>query len=275
MKKLKKIAVTGGTGFLGQATVRLAEERGHDVWAFDQSLGNDVLGYLNALEGADVIIHLAGVLGTSELFDTPEYAIDVNVKGALRILDWCRFNGAGYVGITMLPVFPSVYTATKICAQNLAEAWNKAYGIPVSCVRAFNAFGPHQAYGVGHPQKIVPTFSKLAWENKPLPVWGDGSQTMDLIHVDDVARILLDATEFGDGELFEAGTGTQVTVQELAEFVIDYTGSTGGIEYLPMRIGEEPTDIVSTAKGLDLLGYKPSLDWSKMKETIDWYKTNG
>lgn len=272
---VKKIAVTGGTGFLGQGVFRMAEERGYDVWAFDQSLGNDILGYLNSLEGADVVIHLAGMLGTSELFDTPEYAIDVNIKGTFRVLDWCRFNGAGYVGISMLPVFPSVYTATKICAQNLATAWHKAYGVPVSHVRAFNAFGPGQAWGPRHPQKIVPTFSKLAWANKPLPVWGDGSQTMDLIHVDDVARILLDATDYGQNELFEAGTGVSVTVQDFAEFVIDHTGSTGGIEYLPMRLGEEPTEVVSSGLGSEILGYTPSLDWSKVKETIDWYKSNG
>lgn len=269
-----KIAVTGATGFIGRAVVKEAESRDFEVIQFDQTLGNDVLGYLSPLEGAETVIHCAGVLGTSELFETPEFAIDVNVKGALRVLDWCRTHDAGYVGITMLPVFPSVYTASKVCAQNLASAWHKAYGVPVSHVRAFNAFGPHQAHGVGHPQKIVPTFSVNAWTHQPIPVWGDGNQTVDLIHVNDVARMMVDAMQFGEDELLEAGTGVQVTVNDVANFILEHTGSEAGIEYLPMRKGEEPTDIVSTRIGWDLLDWEPTMNWDSLKETVDWYKTN-
>lgn len=269
---VKKIVVTGGMGFLGRATIAEAQKRDYQAWPFDAQQGDDVLGYLSAFGEADTVIHLAGILGTSELFETPEVAVDVNVKGALRVLEWCRENEASYVGITMLPVFPSVYTASKVCAQNLATAWHKAYDVPVSHVRAFNAFGPYQAYGVGHPQKIVPTFAKYAWEGRPLPVWGDGEQTMDLIYVDDVARMLVDATEFGDDELFEAGTGVQITVNQLAEFVLDHTGSKAGVEYLPMRMGEEPTHIVSTRLGWENLDWQPVMKWDRLAETLDWYK---
>jgi len=271
---VKRIVVTGGNGFLGRAVVKEAEERGHKVWSFDRKNKQDVLGSLRDFDGADTVIHLAGVLGTSELFDIPETAIDVNVKGSLRVLQWCRDNGAAYVGITMLPVFPSVYTASKVCAQNLATAWHRAYGVPVSHVRAFNAFGPHQPFGPGHPQKIIPAFSVNAWANQPIPVWGDGSQTVDLVHVNDVARMLVEATDLGQDELLEAGTAVKLTVKEVAEFVIEHTGSTGGIEYLPMRKGEEPTDIVCTRKGWDFLDWEPVLNWSEVKETIDWYKDN-
>lgn len=273
---VKKIAVTGGSGFLGNATIRIARELGYEAWAFDTSLGNDILGYLGSLREAECVIHLAGVLGTSELFDTPEVAVDVNIKGAIRVLEWCKKNDASFVGITMLPVFPSVYTATKVCAQNLALAWHKAYGLPVSHVRAFNAFGSRQAHGPGHPQKVIPTFAKAAWTNQPIPIWGDGTQTMDLIHVDDVARMLIRATEFTDGEMFDAGTGVAVTVNELAEWIIHHTGSTAGVEHLPMRKGEEPTQVVATGEGWEHLDeWTPALDWSKLKETVDWYKDNG
>lgn len=269
---VKNIAVTGGDGFLGKATVQSAKDAGHNAWAFDQTLGDDVLGDLSKLEGADTVVHLAGVLGTSELFDNAETAIDVNIRGTVRVLDWCLKHGASYVGISMLPVFPSVYTATKVCSQNLASAWHKAYGLPVSHVRAFNAFGPHQAYGPGHPQKIAPTFATAAWEGRPLPIWGDGDQTIDLIHVRDVGRMLLDATNFGEDQLFEAGTGQAVSVFEFAQFVLNHTGSDGGIEYLPMRIGEEPTQIVAQGLGWETLGWRPSLNWNDVADTIDWYK---
>jgi len=269
-----KIAITGGSGFLGQAAVRYAQEAGHEAWAFDRADGNDILGSLEGLRDADIVIHLAGMLGTSELFDEVEKAVQVNVIGTTRILDWCRDNSAGYVGIGMPPVFPSVYTATKVCATRLATAYHVAYGVPVSHVRAFNAYGPGQKYGPGHPQKIVPTFARYAWEGRPLPIWGDGEQTTDLVHTDDVARMLVDAAGHGDDVTFDAGTGVAVTVNELASFVLDATGSKGGVEHLPMRIGETPTLIVAQGEGWDRLDWKPTHDWSKVADTVEWYRDN-
>jgi UDP-glucose 4-epimerase len=269
-----KIAITGGSGFLGQAAVKYAEEAGHQAWSFDRADGNDILGSLDALEGADTVIHLAGMLGTSELFEEVEKAVKVNVTGTTRILDWCKINGAGYVGIGMPPVFPSVYTATKVCAQRLATAYHVAYGIPVSHVRAFNAYGPGQKYGPGHPQKILPTFARFAWEGRPLPIWGDGEQTMDLVHAEDVGRMLVDAAAHGDDVTFDAGTGVAVTVNELAEYVLMKTRSTAGVEHLPMRLGEKPTRIVADGEGWDRLDWKPSHNWYRVGDTVDWYRSN-
>jgi UDP-glucose 4-epimerase len=268
-----KIAITGGSGFLGQAAIRAAENAGHDVWSFDRAHGDDILGSLDNLRDADVVVHLAGMLGTSELFDAPEGAVHANVIGTLRVLQWCQDNGAAYVGISMPPVFPSVYTATKVCATRLATAWHHAYGLPVSHVRAFNAYGPGQKWGPGHPQKILPTFARAAWENRPLPIWGDGEQTMDLVHADDVGRMLTDAAQHGDDVTFDAGTGVAVTVNELAEHVLKVTGSTAGVEHLPMRTGETPTRIVAEGDGWDRLEWKPEHDWARVTEAIEWYRS--
>lgn len=268
-----KIAVTGGSGFIGQATIAAAEAAGHEAWSFDRAHGNDILGDLTALRGADVVIHLAGMLGTSELFDAPEAAVHANVIGTLRILRWCQDHGAGYVGVGMPPAFPSVYTATKVCATRLATAWHQAYGLPVSHVCAYNAYGPGQKWGAGHPQKILPTFARAAWEGRPLPVWGDGEQTMDLVHSDDVGRMLVDAASHGDDVTFDAGTGTAVTVNELAEFVLDQTGSRAGVEHLPMRTGEQPTRIVAEGAGWDRLSWKPQHDWSRVAAAVKWYRS--
>lgn len=267
-----RIAVTGGTGFFGRATINAAENAGHTVWAFDRTLGLDVLGSLDALEGADTVIHLAGVLGTSELFDMPETALDVNIKGTLRILQWCRDHDARYVGVSMPDPFPSVYTATKVAARRLATAWHHAYDLPVSTVRAFNGYGPYQHYGPGHPQKILPTFARAAWERRPLPIWGDGEQTMDLVHADDVGRMLVEACAFGGDETFDAGTGVPVTVNELAEFVLEVTGSKAGVEHLPMRAGEVPVQITATGEGWDRLDWKPEFGWDRIAETVRWYR---
>jgi UDP-glucose 4-epimerase len=270
-----RIAVTGGAGFLGQATVNEAAAQGHDVWRFDRSDGDDILGNLHSLQGADCVIHLAGILGTAELFDNPDVAIDMNIHGALRVLQWCRFNNARYVGITMPDSnWANVYQATKLAAGRLASAWHRNFGVPVSHVRAFNAFGPGQKHGPGHPQKFLPTFAWHAWRGKPIPVWGDGLQTVAAVHVDDVARILVQAVQYGHDETFDAGPRKGVTVKEFAQAVNLYCGQPmDNIEYLPMRPGEtEHTDIHAEGEGWDLLGWEPELDWAKVEEAVNWYK---
>jgi UDP-glucose 4-epimerase len=270
-----RIAITGGNGFIGRAAIAAATRTGHVAWSFDTLHGGDVLGDLSGLGDADTVIHLAGVLGTAELFDDPHRAVDVNVHGALRVLEWCRDHGARYVGITMPPVFPSVYTATKLAADRLASAFHQAYSLPVSHVRAFNAYGPGQAHGPGHPQKILPTFATEAWAGRPIPVWGSGSQLVDLVHADDVGRMLVDAARHGgDDAVFDAGTGHAVSVTELARYTLDITGSRHGWRHLPMRRGEVETAIRADGEGWDRLDWKPVLDWNRIADAIRSYRTH-
>jgi UDP-glucose 4-epimerase len=273
-----RIAVTGGLGFIGQATMRAGEAAGHEMVALDRSGGVDVrdMAAMRAeVMEVDHVIHLAGVLGTAELFDEPHQAVDVNVHGTLNVLEACRMAGAGYTAITLPPVFPSVYTATKVCADRLATAWHLAHGLRTSHVVAFNAYGPGQKYGPGHPQKIIPTFASLAWQGKPLPVWGDGEQTVDLVHADDLGRMLVEATNFGDDQVFDGGTGYALTVNQVADYVIEVTGSDAGIEYLPMRKGETPTEIVAEGRGWGLLGWRPEMNWEGLRATIEAYRPQG
>lgn len=271
-----RIAVTGGGGFLGTAVLAQAAVQGHQAWAFDRSTGDDVLGNLANLEGADTVIHMAGMLGTHELFDTPEEAVEANVVGTLRILEWCKKHDAGYVGITMPDSsWANVYQATKLCAMRLATAWHRNFGVPVSHVRAFNAYGPGQKYGPGHPQKIIPTFARQAWKQEPITIWGSGSQTVDLVHSDDVAKMLVDACVFTDDETLDAGTGVAVTVNKVAEMVNRFAGSTAGVLHLPMRRGEEPeTNIIARGEGWGALGWKPELNLDRLRETVEWYRDN-
>jgi UDP-glucose 4-epimerase len=268
-------AITGGAGFVGQAVQRALADRGlGPAYIYDRASGGDInhLTLAHDLGGASTLIHLAGILGTAELFHTPQAAIDINVSGTLRALQWCEAHGAAYVGLTLPYLFPSVYTATKQAADLLATAWHHGRGLAVSKVQSFNIYGPGQKYGPGHPQKVVPTFSVLGWQGSPLPIWGDGQQTMDLVHVDDVARLLLAATNYGHDETFHAGTGTTVTVNELADFIIGVTGSSGGVKYLPMRPGEVPTRVVASGLGWDLLGWQPVFDWGRVAETVRSYR---
>jgi UDP-glucose 4-epimerase len=268
-----KVAITGGSGFIGEHVVEELKSRSYEPVVVDRVTGGDILApdLCSRVRGCEAVIHLAGVLGTLELFGNAEHAVDVNVKGALRVLQECQDHHMRFVGITMPQVWTNVYQATKGCAQKLASAWHQCYGVPVSHVRAFNAYGPGQkVYGV---QKIIPTFALKAWCSEPIPIWGTGEQTVDLIYVGDIAKILVDALSYGNDDIFDAGTGLSLTVNEVAQQVLSITGSTAGIEYLPMRAGElEYTKLAACGEGWNLLGWKPEWNAVEFERTIFWYQ---
>lgn len=265
-----RVAVTGGSGFIGRSVCRWLTETGELPIPLD--LPDHDVRTLTALPPCDAVIHLAGVLGTAELFDRVHEAELVNVGGTINVLEACRKAPARYVGITLPPVFPSVYTATKICAREMERAYWHAYGLPVSRVRAFNAYGPGQKHGPGHPQKIIPSFAVEAWAGRPLPVWGDGTQCVDLVHVDDLGLMLVDALRFGDDETFDAGTGVPFSVNEVADMVLAVTGSKAGVKHLPMRRGEIPTKIAAEGEGWDCLGWQPQFSEELFAEAVESYR---
>jgi UDP-glucose 4-epimerase len=269
------VAVTGGAGFIGSYVVSELLERDHTPMVVDKAHGVDITAHStavrNAFDRAEAVIHLAGVLGTSELFALPRTAVMANVVGTLNVLEICAERELPFVGITLPDSgWANVYSATKSCARQLASAWHRHAGVPVSHVRAFNVFGPGQkVHGV---QKILPTFAHRAWRNEALPIWGDGTQSVDLVHADDVARMLVDALGHGDDVVFDAGTGTSLSVNQVAAWVIQLTGSTAGVEHLPMRAGEEPVEIYARGEGWDRLGWFPVLDTTRFADTVEFYK---
>jgi UDP-glucose 4-epimerase len=280
-----KVLVTGGSGWIGQATCRALERAGHEPVVFDRAHGADVRdpqSVSHAIREVDHVIHLAGLLGTHELFARPLAAAEVNVMGSLNVTAGCAEHGVALTEITMPRVNPSLYAATKACAMDIALAYVAAGRLQASFVRAYNAYGPGQAYGGDHPQKIVPTFASKAWAGEPLPVWGDGSLLTDLVHVDDVARMLVEAMAFGDGETFDAGTGYAQPVLNVALRVGMIVEQEGGpdetvIDHLPARIGERTSstdaDFASGAEGWHLLGgWRPVFDPQRFREAVLSYR---
>lgn len=271
---MHNVAVTGGAGFLGQYTVRELQKRGYEATALDIQDGWDSQNaavVMDALQGQDAVIHLAGVLGTEELYGIPQQAVTTNVLGAVNVLEACKRYGIPYVATDLPDIWKNIYQATKACAREIALSYHMHQGLPVTIVRPYNAYGPGQkVHGV---QKLVPTFAHNAWRGLPLPVWGDGQQVVDLVWAGDIAKVLVDAlTVGGHGETIEAGTGKAMTVQEVAQSVLALTGSDSPIQYLPMRKGEHNSQPpVSGSSGWGLLEWKPQWEPGLFADTVAWY----
>lgn len=277
-----RVLVTGSSGFIGNAVLNEFRANNWESVLFDHKDGSDIRnrGLVNDyVSGVDAVVHLAGTLGTAELFDTPAEAVRINVEGSTNVIAACAAHEVPYIGITMPPVFPSLYTATKRAAVNIAEIYNYNFGLRYCHVRAYNVFGEGQAVGFPHPRKIIPSFAVQAWRGEPISIWGDGTQSVDLIYVYDLANIFYDALDsLDDDELWngcevEGGTGVKITVNEVADWVNERAGNAAGVEYLPMRLGEEPqTDLVATHEYWPFKASPPALHDQDLNEVIDWYE---
>lgn len=266
------VAITGGAGFIGKYVQHALELKDYVPVIVDRSHGVDVLSdeLEHVLKEVDGVIHLAGILGTDELFDEVDEAIDVNVKGTAHVLRACKDYGLSYVGITMPQVWDNIYQATKLAAVKMANAYHRHYDVPVCHVRAFNVYGEGQK--VGKPQKIVPTFSSLAWQGASIPIWGDGLQLVDMIHARDVAHLLVQALDFGDGRILDAGTGLPMTVNDVADIVTEFADSSSPIKHLPMRRGEHGHGAVATGEGWSDVVKRPWFNLPDLKSVVESYR---
>lgn len=269
---MARILVTGGAGFIGNAVRRVVESRGDEFVSFDSPNDvRDVHAVRDHMRDCDGVIHLAGLLGTSETLNQEELLLDVNVGGALVVA-----TIAASLGVPMVQIGTghrgqyNVYAITKACAEDLVLARAEWGDLKANVVRAYHAYGPGQKapppYGKATVRKIVPAFVCAALAGDPLVVNGTGMQVIDLVHVDEVARVLVEGLEGPYGRTIEAGTGNGITVQRAALDVIAACGSSSPIELTKMRDGEPLMSRVVADKPAcrDL--------WPDLGDTIDYYR---
>jgi len=283
-----KVLVTGASGFIGEHLVKELLRQGHEVIAFDKKTSNRVgseefvkgdivsFSFDKIFESTDVVFHLAGLLGTTELFHRIIEAEKVNVLGTLNLLESMRRNGIGRIVFSSKPNVwkHNVYTITKENCERYLEMYREIYGFKVVITRPFNVYGPGEY--LTEYRKALPYFIVAALKNEPLEIFGDGEQTMDAIYVDDVIKALILCIEKSPNETVEIGSSEPTKVKDLAKKIIEMTNSKSEIVHKPMRKGETtPSQICANGNMEQLLGFKPRIKLEEgLKKTIKWYNEN-
>ncbi len=253
------VLVTGAAGFIGRWVVSELLERGYTVHGIDDfSNGSyrnvaefqdnpsfsireiDVTDRSAVMTAFDeefaACIHMAAEIDVHESLEQPMEHFQANVVGTQNVLEGCRQTDTSLtlVGTCMVydvadatggikethPVNPaSPYAGTKLASEEVAMSYYHGYDLPVTVLRPFNTYGPYQKTGMAGG--VVSIFTSLDIQNETLQIYGDGTQTRDLMYATDCARFIADGTfsEAAVGEVLNGGTGTDISVNELAELI--------------------------------------------------------
>ncbi|MEA5388491.1 SDR family NAD(P)-dependent oxidoreductase [Haloarculaceae archaeon H-GB11] len=303
------VAVTGAAGFIGRWVVNELLDRGYTVRGLD-NLSNGSTENVREFEanseftliegdvrnksdvetlfepGVEACLHLAAEIDVQESLDDPGSHFETNVVGTYHVLEACRKQDVrlGLVGTCMIydmadsesgineahPVQPaSPYAGTKAAAENLAESYYQGYDLPITILRPFNTYGPYQKTGMAGG--VVSIFVDRDIEGKTLKIFGDGTQTRDLLYATDCARFIVDAT-FNDeaiGEVINAGTGTDISINELAEII-----ASDGTEIEHVNHHHPQSEVQKLRcdpwKAEELLGWTPTVT---LEEGVDRLRT--
>jgi UDP-glucose 4-epimerase len=254
-----RVLVTGAAGFIGRWVVGELLARGHSVLPIDNLVAGDeqnlaeFVGHPGLLpfergdvrdaaacrrwtSEVDAVAHLAASISVQDSIDDPATTFENDVVGTFHLLEGARASGARVLFMSTCMVYDrattptgiaedhptrpaSPYAASKLAGEALTLSYFHAYGLPTTVVRPFNTYGPFQrSVGEGG---VVAIFSRLSLLGEPLRIYGDGTQTRDLLYVSDCARFVCDAllSDAATGSILNAGTGMDVSVNALAAAV--------------------------------------------------------
>lgn len=286
---MKNVLVIGGSGFIGRNLSEYLTQINIDHTVFDRVVPNFnckfILGDIrniesmsDIIESFDGIINLAGILGTTETINTPEFCYSTNIIGALNIYELIRKNKIKCVQISVGNYWMNnPYSITKNIAEKLSFFYNSNFDTDIRVVRALNAYGPHQSH---YPvRKLIPNLVMPALKNEEILIFGNGKQKMDMIYVKDLAKILfytLNKEKISNNVVYEAGMGIAPTVNEICEMVISLTSSKSKINHIEMRKGEDPdSTVIGNPETIKEIGYDirdlTDLE-SGLDQTIKYYK---
>lgn len=317
----EKILVTGGAGFIGSHLCELLLQKGHEVVAIDNLSTGSMDNIQNLLQApgfqfvretinnsqvldrltseADIVIHLAAVVGVKLIVEDPVNTIATNIMGTEAVLTTANRYGCKVMlasssevygkGFTvpfneeddcvMGPTSHSrwAYATSKAIDEFLGLAYFHQYGLPVVVMRFFNTVGPRQT---GRYGMVLPRFVRQALMGEPITIYGDGEQSRCFADVADIidATIQLASNPRAVGQVFNVGSTEEVTIRVLAEKVIAATGSQSKIVYVPYEEAYAPgfEDMRRRVPDLEkihqLIDYKPRYTLDETLERVILYE---
>lgn len=253
-----RVLVTGAAGFIGRWVVGELLDAGHDVLAVDNLVTGDESsldefvgrsgmrpferGDIRDAEACrrwmaevDAVAHLAASISVQESIDDPATTFENDVVGTFNVLEAARAAGARVLFMSTCMVYDradrggideehptkpaSPYAASKLAGEALTLSYHHAYGLPTMVVRPFNTYGPFQR-SVGEGGAVA-IFTRRSILGEELRIFGDGTQTRDLLYVEDCAKFVVAAltSDRAVGRILNAGTGVDVSVNELAALI--------------------------------------------------------
>ena len=309
------IFVTGGAGFIGSNFIRhvLGLGEGYAVVNYDKlsyagNLANldsvaDNPGYrfikgdicdpaqvAAAMVGCDTVVHFAAESHVDRSIYEPAASIETNVKGTFVLLQVAReLNIQRFVHISTDEVYgdmhpeafadeksplrpSSPYSSSKAGSDLLVLSYVRTYGFPAIVTRSSNNYGPYQ-----FPEKFLPLMITNGLDNKPLPIYGDGTQQRDWLHVEDNCRGVLAVLERGRvGEIYNLGGVDIEQTLAMARRLLRVMGKPETLlSYVQDRPGHDRRYALKCEKARTELGWKPAISLEEgLGQTIDWYKEN-
>ncbi len=301
-----KALITGGAGFIGSNLTKQLLEQNHKVTILDnlssgykenvENLGvefiqgdiTDKQVVENALKGKDVVFHFAASVGRQKSLDEPVKDSEINLIGTVNILEGMRKNkvkkivyasSAAIFGELLTPTIDedhpqnadSPYGVSKLAAEKMILAYSGIYDIVGVCLRYFNIYGKNQRFDLYG--NVIPIFAKRIAEGKKIGIYGDGLQTRDFLNVIDVARANIIAAEKAEKSgVYNVGSATSITINTLANMMIEISGKDVGIEYLPTR----PADVLHCKANIDKvqkeLRFSPTVELEQgLKDYLEWF----
>lgn len=293
----KNILVTGGAGFIGSNLVSELVKAGNNVTVLDNLssgykdniiegvnfIEGDVRDYQTVektMKGVEVVFHLAASVGNKRSIDNPVQDAMINAIGTLNVLETAQKEGvkkiivsssAGIFGeLKTIPISEghpcepdSPYGCSKLYEEKIALAYGKLYGMQVVCLRYFNVYGQNQRFD--EYGNVIPIFVKRMLKGEPLIIYGDGEQTRDFVHVDDVVQANLKASYSDAVGAFNIASGSRININQLAGWI------SSDIEHTNERPGDVRDSLADITLARAAFGYEPVIELETgIKDYIKW-----
>ena len=305
--KNKKIAVTGGFGFIGSHLISRLNENNDVVIVDDQSSGNikniEHLDFSSIdtnfgditkvkleriFEGVDYIFHMAAVTSVPQSVKDPLRSNEVNITGTLKVLEAARLcdvkklifssSSAIYGETEILPISEknplnplSPYAVSKATGELYCNVYSEIYNLPNISLRYFNVFGPRQDPKSQYAA-VIPIFIDNLLKNKSPVIYGDGEQTRDFVSVKQVVDANILAAQSKETGSYNIGLGKSTTINQLFEIIKESLGKNIEPVYREERAGEIKHSVADISKAKSI-GYSPKKDFKdELVETVSWFK---